>query len=247
MINIDHLNKTINRHEVLCDVSMRISPGTIAGISGPNGSGKTMLMRAAVGLVRPTSGTITVNGCNPWIHTSKLSRASNATDCVGQKTSGVACHPGKWPTIGLLLEGPAFLDNCTGYENLKILADVRGLPSKDAILAALESVGLNPNDRRRYRAYSLGMRQRLGIAGAILGSPEVLVLDEPTNALDDSGVELIISLIKQAIKQGTTVMLTCHDSDVLRELSHEIWYMAEGRITHHEALKEIPEPVHVKS
>lgn len=246
MIDIDHLNKTIKRHEVLSDVSMHISPGTIAGLSGPNGSGKTMLMRTTVGLVRPTSGTVNVNGCNPWAHTSRLPKTGDTTKNETPGAQGGACRPGKWPTIGLLLEGPAFLDNCTGYENLEILADVKGLPSKGAVLTALESVGLDPDDRRRYRAYSLGMRQRLGIAGAILGSPEVLVLDEPTNALDDSGTEMAVTLIRQAAKQGTAVMLACHDSDVLRELSHEIWYMAEGRITHHEALKETPEPMRVK-
>lgn len=247
MIDIAHLSKTIKRREVLCDVSMHISPGTIAGISGPNGSGKTMLMRVAVGLVRPTSGTVTVNDCNPWVHTNRATKTHGAANGKDQKGQKDACPPRKWPAIGLLLEGPAFLENCTGFENLKILADAKGLPSEASIRTALESVGLDLDDRRQYRAYSLGMRQRLGIAGALLGNPEVLVLDEPTNALDDSGVEMVIALIRQAAEQGTAIMLACHDSDVLRELSHEIWYMTEGHIARHETLKVAPETMHIES
>ncbi len=240
MIDIEHLNKIIKHRQVLCDVSMHIAPGTVAGLRGPNGSGKTMLMRTVVGLVRPTSGRITVQGCNPWEHTNRFSRARGFAKEGAPQTQRDASSPNKWPTLGLLLEGPAFLDNLTGYENLKILADVKRLPLGDTVRASLKSVGLDPDDRRRYRAYSLGMRQRLGIAGAILGNPEVLVLDEPTNALDDDGVGLVVALIRQAAEQGAAIMLACHDADVLRELSHEIWHMNEGHIVQHETLKDVP-------
>ena len=244
MIDTSHLSKQIRRREVLHDITLHISSGTIAGLSGPNGSGKTMLMRMVVGLMRPTSGSVRVNRCDPWAHTAGLSpKHSPTTSEWGKEGHGIQVKPqGTWPTIGLLLEGPAFLDNRTGYENLKILADVKGLHSDSAIQEALESVGLDSGDRRRYRAYSLGMRQRLGIAGAILGNPQILILDEPTNALDDIGVELVVNLVQRAAERGAAVMLACHDSNVLRTLSHEIWHMNEGRIARHERLTDAAQP-----
>lgn len=244
MIDVSHLNKRIQRRDVLHDITLHVSPGTVAGLSGPNGSGKTMLMRMVVGLMRPTSGSVLVNGCNPWAHTAGLAPQNTPTKSEKTKEGHEiqARSQSAWPAIGLLLEGPAFLDNRTGYDNLKILADVKGLHADDAVQEALESVGLDPDDRRRYRAYSLGMRQRLGIAGAILGDPQILILDEPTNALDDTGVELVIGLVHRAAERGTAVMLACHDSDVLRTLSHEIWHMNEGRVTRHDILKPGPAP-----
>jgi ABC-2 type transport system ATP-binding protein len=217
MISVQNLTKTIRGTTVLSDVSLEARPGRITGFAGPNGSGKTMLMRAIVGLVRPTSGSVSVDGVDPW-----------GASC-GRDGSAM-------PAIGLLLEGPAFLDGYTGLRNLELLASIRGLASHDDVCAAIRSMGLDPDDRRTYRKYSLGMKQRLGLAAAFMETPPVLILDEPTNALDTAGVELAVGAIRAARDRGATVILACHDADVLRDLSDEIWYLAEGHLDGHEVL-----------
>ncbi|MBS5450590.1 MAG: ABC transporter ATP-binding protein [Coriobacteriia bacterium] len=199
---------------------MEMAPGRVTGLSGPNGSGKTMLMRAIVGLIRPTSGEVTVDGRDAW---------ARGEGGRGWKDDGIC--------VGLLLEGPAFLDGYTGYRNLELLASIRGTASREDIRASIEAMGLDPDDRRKYRKYSLGMKQRLGLAGAIMERPDVLVVDEPTNALDTQGVRCAVSQIKAAADRGATVVLACHDADVLHELSDEIWYLAEGHVDSHEVLR----------
>ena len=138
------------------------------------------------------------------------------------------------PSLGLLLEGPAFLDAYTGFENLRTLASIRGKASDEQVRLWIQHVGLDPNDRRRYRAYSLGMKQRLGIAGALMEEPDILLLDEPTNALDVNGVEMAQQLILAARNRGATVILACHDTDVLQNVADEAWHLAEGHIDGHE-------------
>lgn len=218
MISIRDLTKTIRGTTVLSDISLDALPGRITGLAGPNGSGKTMLMRAIVGLIRPTSGTVTVGSVDPW----KVA--------VGKEAAAT-------PGIGLLLEGPAFLDGYTGLRSLELLASIRGVASHDQIREAIAAMGLDPDDARKYRKYSLGMKQRLGLAAAVMERPEVLVLDEPTNALDTSGVELAVQQIEAARDRGATVVLACHDADVLRGLSDDIWHLAEGHLDGHEVLR----------
>ena len=213
MIEISHLTKRIGSTVVLDDITMDMLPGRVTALAGPNGSGKTMLMRAIVGLIRPTSGTVKVGGHDAW----------------GSRGAGA-------PSIGLLLEGPAFLDGYTGLRNLELLASIRGVASEADIRAAISSMGLDPDDRRKYRKYSLGMKQRLGLAGAVMERPDVLIVDEPTNALDASGVGLAKDQIRAARDRGATVLLACHDAGVLRELSDEVWYLAEGHIDGHEVI-----------
>lgn len=223
MICIDHVSKEIRRTRVLDDITMTMEPGRITGLAGPNGSGKTMLMRAIVGLIRPTAGTVTVGGRDPW-----------------RRSVGGGSGKDAGPSIGMLLEGPAFLDAYTGMGNLRLLASIRGVVGEEEMRAAIAAMGLDPDDKRKYRAYSLGMKQRLGIAGAVMERPDILIVDEPTNALDASGVELAIAQIRAAAERGATVVLACHDADVLRGLSDEIWYLAEGHIDGHEVLNEGP-------
>jgi len=219
VICVKNLSKTIHGTPILNNVSIEAKPGRITGLAGPNGSGKTMLMRAIVGLMRPSSGSVSVCGFDPW----KLSQGS-----TGDREAG--------PNIGLLLEGPAFLDSYTGLKNLELLASIRNLVGPEDIRKTIADVGLDPDDKRKYRKYSLGMKQRLGLAGAVMESPEVLILDEPTNALDSAGVQMAMGLIMQARDRGATVLLACHDANVLRGLSDEIWHLAEGHVDGHEVL-----------
>ena len=220
-IQIERLCKRIGSTTVLDGVTMAMAPGRVTGLAGPNGSGKTMLMRAVVGLIRPTSGSVRVGGLEAW----------------GRPA-------GRGPSVGLLLEGPAFLDGYTGLRNLELLASVRGVAGREQVRAAIAAMGLDPDDRRRYRKYSLGMKQRLGLAGAIMERPDVLVVDEPTNALDARGVGLAVEQLRAAAARGATVVLACHDAGVLRELSDEVWHLAEGHVDGHEVLRPAPEVPH---
>ena len=221
MIQVRNLTKTIHGVTVLDHVSLTARPGRVTGLAGPNGCGKTMLMRAMVGLIRPTSGSVAVCGVDPW--------AVGVGKAGGRGTGG--------PVVGLLLEAPAFLDGYTGLRNLELLASIRGVATMPQIREAIAAMGLDPDDARKYRKYSLGMKQRLGIAGAIMEAPEVLILDEPVNALDSSGVELAVRQIELARDRGATVVLACHDASILRSLSDEIWYLAEGHLDGHEDLR----------
>ncbi len=216
MIHVNGVSKTFRGVDAVSDVSMTFGPGKVTGLAGPNGSGKTMLMRMVAGLVRPSSGTIDVNG-----------------KTVGQDIP----FP---PSLGLLLEGPTFLSDYSGFENLSMLASIKGQLGADEIRGWIERVGLDPADKRHYRKYSLGMKQRLGIAAALMETPDIVMLDEPTNALDSDGVEMVRREVEEARRHGATVILACHDANVLQGLSDEIWYLAEGHIDGYEVLaKEV--------
>lgn len=199
-IEVEHLSKSIRSTEVLIDVSLSVPAGEVVGLAGPNGSGKTMLMRAILGLVRPTKGTARVVG---------------DTD--------------NRPVIGMLLEGPAFLGGYSGLKNLELLASVRQVITQDQAARSMAQMGLDPTDRRPYRAYSLGMKQRMGIAAA-MEQPDVLLLDEPTNALDPSGAELAAAQIEAQAARGAAVLLASHDARFLSRAYDKIVTMAEGRI-----------------
>lgn len=216
MIHVNGVSKAFRGAEAVSNVSMTFEPGKVTGLAGPNGSGKTMLMRMVAGLVRPSSGTIDVNG-----------------KTVGQDIP----FP---PSLGLLLEGPTFLSDYSGFENLSMLASIKGQLGADEIRGWIERVGLDPADKRHYRKYSLGMKQRLGIAAALMETPDIVMLDEPTNALDSDGVEMVRCEVEEARRHGATVILACHDANVLQGLSDEIWYLAEGHIDGYEVLaKEV--------
>ena len=204
-IAINHVTKTIKNITVIEDVSLTLTSGTIYGLRGVNGSGKTMLMRLIAGLIRPTEGTITIDG-----------------KVLGKDIS----FP---PDIGMLIENPAFID-----QNLKLIANIHRKVGEERIREVLEQVGLGADDPRKYKQFSLGMKQRLGIAGAILEYPALLLIDEPTNALDTDGIEMVRDLLLEQKQRGALVILACHDFSVLRELSDEIYLVREGRVTPYE-------------
>lgn len=206
-IEIKNVTKIIKKTKVIDSVSLKFEGGKIYGLSGKNGCGKTMLMRLISGLIYPTTGEIIIN----------------------DKILGRDCS---FPeSIGLLIENPAFLTDYTAYENLKMLNGMVGKKlSKEEILDVIESVGLDPKDKRKYYKFSLGMKQRLGIAAAIMGKPEVILLDEPINAIDVDGVSEIRNLIRNLRDEDRVIVIACHDKEEMEYMADEIIYMKDGKI-----------------
>lgn len=205
-ILIDNISKKIKRVSILENISLKFESGKVYGLKGKNGSGKTMLMRAISGLIKIDSGKIIING-----------------ELLGKDIS--------FPrSIGVLIENPAFLSNYTGFKNLKVLASIQNRIGDDEIRKTLEQVGLDPDDKRIYRKYSLGMKQRLGIAAAIMENPDIVILDEPINALDESGAKKVRDILMQQKERGAICIVACHDTEELEYLSDEIIEICEGRI-----------------
>lgn len=205
-IQLENVMKRFKEHTVVDSVSMELVSGSVTGLKGINGSGKTMLMRLMCGLILPTEGRIMING-------KEIGKDMNFPD-----------------NLGLLIENPAFLDNYSGFANLKMLAEIRNIITDENIREVISRVGLDPDDKKKYKKYSLGMKQRLGIAGAIMEQPDILLLDEPTNALDTKGVEMLKNIVQEEKKRGALIVLTCHDAEILEEMADEIYFMENGRI-----------------
>lgn len=205
-IHIKQAGKTIKGVSVLKNIDLVMKSGRVYGFSGENGSGKTMLMRLVAGLIKPTSGSV-------YIDEKKIGRDIDFPD----KT-------------GMLLENPAFLERYSGKQNLELLAGLTGKINQKQIQASLLRVGLSPTDKRKYHKYSLGMKQKLGIAAAIMENPDLLILDEPFNALDQKSVERVKRIIYEERERGALILLTCHDDALLEELSDHIFFLEEGTI-----------------
>jgi ABC-2 type transport system ATP-binding protein len=205
-IEVKNYTKKIKGSVVLSNINIRFESGNIYGLKGKNGSGKTMLMRAVSGLIHPTEGVVDING-----------------QILGQEIS----YP---PSLGLLLENPAFLPNETGFVNLKILSGLKGIITDHDICDTMREVGLEPEDGRTYRKYSLGMRQKLGIAAAIMEQPDLIILDEPINALDEETVEKVKRLIIRERDRGAIIILAAHDTEELEYLADCIVPISEGKI-----------------
>lgn len=209
-IEVKNLCKTINKKMVLDNINLHMVSRQVYGFQGINGSGKTMFMRALIGLIHPTSGKILID----------------------QKELGKDMDFPK--SIGFLLENPTFLDMYSGPDNLRLLAGVDNNISADMINkeidSLIEEVGLKSAGNKKYKKYSLGMKQRLGIAAAVLGNPDIVVLDEPTNALDDDGKDMVKRIVKMQKERGALVIISCHEMQTLEELSDEIIRLREGRI-----------------
>lgn len=214
-IEINHLTKVIHKNTVLENITVNMNAGTIYGFQGINGSGKTMLMRHIIGLIRPTKGSIAINR-------KVLGKDIEFPD-----------------SVGFLLENPTFLDGYSGFDNLKMLASIRGKINDQKIKNSISSVGLDPADKKKYRKYSLGMKQRLGIAGAVMEQPDIIILDEPTNSLDTSGVELVKKILLEQKQRGALVILSCHDLSILQEMSDEIIKLEYGHMVDHLRLDNI--------
>ena len=209
VVRLEDYCKSFKSAEVLKNINLTLESGKVIGLKGKNGSGKTMLMRAISGLILPTSGKV-------YINDKELGR-----------------HISFPPSIGILIENPSFISNYTGFKNLKILASIQSRISDDEIRDAIRKVGLDPDDKRTFKKYSLGMKQRLGIAAAIMERPDIVILDEPINALDEAGAGLIKGLLDELKANGSLIIIACHDTEELNYLSDEIYEIYDGEITGH--------------
>lgn len=205
-IEVNRASKTIKKVQVLEDVCLRLESGTVYGIEGPNGSGKTMLMRAILGLIHLDSGNILMDGMR-----------------IGADLDFA-------PDAGVLIESPSFLPGKTGRDNLLYLVRIKNAVGEAEVDAALEKVGLADARGKKYRQYSLGMRQRLGIAGAIVEKPKLVVLDEPTNALDESGIDMAVKVVAEQKARGALVIVSCHSAELLSRMVDVRIRLAEGRV-----------------
>ncbi|MGN0340903.1 MAG: ABC transporter ATP-binding protein [Lachnospira sp.] len=204
-IELTNVSKTIKGTVVLDNINLRMESGKVYGLKGKNGSGKTMLMRAICGLIS-TDGTVNING-----------------EILGKEIS--------FPrSIGVLIENPSFISNYTGFKNLKVLASIQNRINDEDIKNALIKVQLDPDDKRTYRKYSLGMKQKLGIAAAFMENPDIIILDEPINALDEAGAKQVHKILEEQKSRGAIIIIACHDREELEMLSDEIIEISEGKI-----------------
>lgn len=188
-IRLKDVYKTMKGTQVLKGVNLTVEQGDIVGIRGINGSGKTMVLRAIAGLIR-VDGSVEIGG-------KKM-------------------EPGECPKdIGVLVEMPGFLPEFTGKKNLQLLGMLQEGVTEEDIEEAMNAVGLDPKDRRHYKKYSLGMKERLGIAQAILKKPKLILLDEPTNGIDSDGIQMLEELLRRLKEAGSTIVVTSHDRDFL--------------------------------
>ncbi len=204
VIYIKNVTKRYGANEVLKNVSLTCEAGKIYGLIGRNGSGKTLLLKCICGLVTPTSGEVRVWGKS-----------------VGKDTD--------FPeNIGFIIESPGFLLQESGFDNLKHLASIRGKIGVNEIRESMNTVDLDPDLKLHVGKYSMGMRQRLGIAQAIMEKPELLILDEPMNGLDNQGVEDIRSLLLSLKEKGVTIVLASHFKEDIAYLCDDVYQMDAG-------------------
>ena len=206
VIRVMDVSKSFGEETVLHHISYDFKEGRIYGIVGNNGSGKTVLMKCICGFLIPDSGEITVN----------YKRIGKDMDFP--------------PDTGIIIETPGFIPHYSGYKNLKVLAELNGKIDRGQIIHTMELVGLNPNLRRPIKKYSLGMRQRLGIAQAIMEEPNLLVLDEPFNGLDAEGVLQMRKLLLEKKALGTTILLSSHNAEDIETLCDTVSKMEQGKV-----------------
>ena len=204
VINVNNVTKKFRDNTVLNNVSLEIEKGTVTGLIGRNGSGKTVLMKCICGLLSPTSGSITVND-------RQVGKDVDIPD-----------------NIGVIIENPGFLPNFSGYNNLIQLAKIRRRIGKSEVRAAIRRVGLNPDDKKHVGKYSLGMRQRLGLAQAIMEDPDILILDEPLNGLDKDGVKDMRQYLLELKAQGKTILIASHSAEDIDVLCDTVYGMDKG-------------------
>lgn len=207
MIKVENVNVAFGKKQILKDINVSFEKGKIHGLIGRNGSGKTMLMKCICGFIKPSTGEIYVDG-----------------KMIGKDVDFV-------PDAGIIIETPGFVPFYSGYQNLQILAGLNREIGRKEIEYAMQIVGLDPHSRQHVKKYSLGMRQRLGIAQAIMEKPGLLILDEPFNGLDKEGVEQMRKFFLEQKEQGVTILLTSHAPQDIEILCDTVTEMEKGQIS----------------
>lgn len=205
MIEINNLYKYISGNLILDDINLNLKNACVYGFVGRNGSGKTMLFRAICGLITIDQGEIIID--------DKKITDNDITQ-----------------NIGLLLENPSFLNGLSGFNNLKMIASIRNIVDDKRINEVIEIVGLSQARNKKFEQYSLGMKQRLAIANVIMEDPDILIFDEPTNAIDEEGIVVLKKIIKKEREKGKLILLASHEKEIIEELCDDIYYMKEGKI-----------------
>jgi len=206
IISLDRVSKSFSRHRVLSDVSLAIKEGTTVGIVGANGSGKSVLFKLVCGFVSPDSGQVSVRG-------RPLGKDRDFPE-----------------NVGVLINAPGFIGLYSGLQNLRYLAGIRGVIGEQEIRAAMQKVGLDPEDRTKVEHYSLGMKQKLGIAQAVMENQDILILDEPFNALDYKTYNDMKEIIRVLQAEGKTMLMTSHNYEDLETLCTQIYALDGGRL-----------------
>lgn len=205
VVEVQNVCKMFGSFQALDHVSMSMEEGKIYGLIGRNGSGKTVLIKCICGFMTPTSGAILVDH--------------------------QPVHPGKAQNMGIIIENPGFVDALSGFRNLKLLASIGGKLTDEQIRQVIRQVGLDPEEKKAVKKYSLGMRHRLAIAQAIMENPPLLLLDEPMNGLDKQGVAEIRRLLLTLKEQGTTILLASHYEEDIKMLCDQVFEMDKGRLS----------------
>ena len=206
MIQLQNVTKRIKENTVLDNVSYTFKSGFVYGLYGQNGSGKTMLLRAISGLINLDSGSIFIDG---------------------EKLQDKIEFP---PETGIVIENMELLPECSAKRNLQMLAKIKNIADEKDIIFSLERVGLDPDSDKKVKKFSLGMKQRLNIAQAIFENQKIILLDEPTNALDEDAVQLIYKIIREEKSRGATIIVATHHKEDLKEVCDVILKIAEGKI-----------------
>lgn len=206
MIQLQNVTKRIKENTVLDNVSYTFKSGFVYGLYGQNGSGKTMLLRAISGLINLDSGSIFIDG---------------------EKLHDKIEFP---PETGIVIENMELMPECSAKRNLQMLAKIKNIADEKDIIFSLERVGLDPDSDKKVKKFSLGMKQRLNIAQAIFENQKIILLDEPTNALDEDAVQLIYKIIREEKSRGATIIVATHHKEDLKEVCDVILKIAEGKI-----------------
>lgn len=206
MIQLQNVTKRIKENTVLDNVSYTFKSGFVYGLYGQNGSGKTMLLRAISGLINLDSGSIFIDG---------------------EKLHDKIEFP---PETGIVIENMELLPECSAKRNIQMLAKIKNIADEKDIIFSLERVGLDPDSEKKVKKFSLGMKQRLNIAQAIFENQKIILLDEPTNALDEEAVQLIYKIIREEKSRGATIIVATHHKEDLKEVCDVILKIAEGKI-----------------
>ncbi len=213
-VELKNVTKIINGNLILDGINCSMDHGKIYGIRGKNGSGKTMLLKALSGIARINEGEILIGG-----------------KCLGRGQ--------EFPEdVSALIENPGFIENYSGIKNLRLLANIRKRISEESIVLFMEKFHLDAASKKKVKKYSLGMRQKLGIIAAIMESSKLILLDEPTNALDEESVDILNEMIIEEKRKGNTIVITSHDFEELKSVADYIFEMENGRIVKRGSIDE---------